>query len=493
MNIVYVTTEAVPFAKTGGLADVCGTLPSKVAALGHRTAVIMPAFRSIHHAGLPIESTDITFAVPMSDQKLIGARLLKSTLPDQDVPVWFIDQPQYFERDSLYGTADGDYPDNAERFAFFCRAALQAIARLGWPIDIVHCNDWQTSLIPGLMAAKPKAYSWIASASTVLSIHNLAYQGHFWSEAFRWTDLDWSHFNPNEFEFYNHLNFLKTGIVTADMVSTVSPRYAEEIRSPEQGCGLDNILRGRSDRLVGIINGIDESVWDPETDPKIVANYDARSFQRGKFANKRSLQHRFGLEQSDEVPMIGLVGRLASQKGWDIILPVIRSHLSEDRPAQWIVLGSGDPVYEAELRTLAKAYPNRFALYLGFSDELAHQIEAGADLFLMPSQYEPCGLNQLYSLRYGTVPIVTETGGLANTVVNCTTQTLADATATGFYVPESNPIALDQTIGKALHLRYHQREKWEQIIQTGMKQDFSWRKSAGQYVDLYAKTIALKA
>ncbi|TWT81780.1 Glycogen synthase [Planctomycetes bacterium CA13] len=492
MNIVYLSTEAVPFAKTGGLADVCGTLPSKVAAMGHKTALIMPAFRSIHHAGLPIESTDISFAVPMSDQKLVGARLLKSKLPDQDVPVWFIDQPQYFDRDALYGTGEGDYPDNAERFAFFCRAAMQAIACLGWDVDIVHCNDWQSALVPGLMAADPSAHDWIAGASTVMSIHNLAYQGQYWSEAFRWTGLDWSHFTPDKFEFYNHLNFLKTGIVTADMICTVSPRYAEEIRTIEQGCGLDGILRSKSDRLAGIINGIDETVWNPELDPKLVANYDSGSFERGKYANKQSLQKRFGLEQSDEIPMIGLVGRLASQKGWDIILPVLQWHLSEDRPVQWVVLGSGEPRYENELRALAKAFPNRFALYLGFSDELAHQIEAGADVFVMPSQYEPCGLNQLYSLRYGTVPVVTETGGLADTVVNCTTTTLENGTATGFFVPTSNAVALDQSIGRALELRYHHKEKWKQIIQTGMTQDFSWRKSAAQYIDLYAKTVTLK-
>ncbi|WP_442508020.1 glycogen synthase GlgA [Novipirellula sp. SH528] len=492
MNIVFLSTEAVPFAKTGGLADVCGTLPSKVAALGHRTTVIMPAFRSIRSAGLPIESTDTSFAIQMSPQKLVGARILKSNLPDEDVPVWFIDQPQYFDRESLYGTSTGDYPDNAERFAFFCRAAMHAISRLDWPVDIVHCNDWQSGLVPALMAAEPDAYPWIKKASSIFTIHNLAYQGHFGREAFRWTGLDWKHFNSNQFEYYDHLNFLKTGIVAADMITTVSPKYAEEICGPEQGCGLDNVLRGRHARLSGIINGIDQTVWNPEIDPKLVATYDARFYKQGKLGNKRELQQRFGLEPSESLPMIGLVGRLASQKGWDMILPVLESHLTEDRPAQWVVLGSGEARYEEELRRLAQAYPKRFALYLGFSDELAHLIEAGSDVFVMPSLYEPCGLNQLYSLRYGTVPIVTETGGLANTVVDCTEATLRDGTATGFFIPEANAASLDATIGRALHLRYHEKENWEQIIETGMSQDFSWRHSADQYIDLYAKTIALK-
>jgi len=492
LNIVYLTTEAVPFAKTGGLADVCGTLPSEVAALGHQCAVIMPAFRSIRHTGLAIETTNITFAISMSDQKLVGARLLKTTFRDGNVTVWFIEQPQYFDRDSLYGTADGDYSDNAERFTFFCRAALQAIDRIGEPVDIVHCNDWQSGLVPALMAARPKAYPWIAKARTLLSIHNLAYQGQFWSEAFRFTGLDWSHFNHEEFEYFNQLNFLKTGIVTADMISTVSPRYAKEICTVEQGCGLNEILLGRSNQLHGILNGIDESIWNPRTDPKLVANYDVTTFEQGKRANKESLQRRFGIDVDDSLPLIGMVGRLASQKGWDIILPVLRWHLSENRPTQWVVLGSGDPIYEAELRLLAEEFPGRLALYLGFSDELAHQIEASADVFLMPSLYEPCGLNQLYSLRYGTVPIVTQTGGLADTVVNTTAETLDNGTATGFFLPTASALSLDETIGRALQLRYHQREKWKQIVQTGMLMDFSWRKSADQYIELYAKTIALK-
>lgn len=492
VNIVYLTSEAVPFAKTGGLADVCGTLPTRVARMGHRTTVIMPAFRSVRTCGLPVESTDISFAIPMSDQKLVGCRLLKGRLPDDDVAVWLIDQPQYFDRESLYGTSAGDYPDNAERFAFFCRAAIQAIRRIGWTVDIVHCNDWQSGLVPALMACDPQPQPWMRRAASVMTIHNLAYQGQFPREAFGWTGQDWRHFNASEFEFHNHLNFLKTGIITADMVTTVSPKYAKEIRTQQHGCGLERVLQYVADRLTGITNGIDETVWDPRTDPKLEAHYDVSNWREGKSQNKRSLQQRFNLQQSSEVPMIGLVGRLAQQKGWDLIVPVLRWHLQENRPTQWIVLGSGDSSYEHELKQLAAQYPQQFALHVGFDDTLAHRIEAGADVFLMPSHYEPCGLNQLYSLRYGAVPIVTATGGLADTVVQCTSETLASGAATGFFLSDNRPAALDDAIGQALQLRYHHPRQWDQLVETGMSQDWSWAKSAGQYVELYEKTLALK-
>ncbi|TWU56743.1 Glycogen synthase [Rubripirellula tenax] len=492
MNIVFLTTEAVPFAKTGGLADVCGTLPSEIGRSGNRTAVIMPAFRSIRRAGIPIQSTDISFAVPMSNEKLVGCRLLKSNLPDSDTPVWFIDQPQYFDREFLYGTSLGDYPDNDERFAFFCRAAIMAIARIGWSVDIVHCNDWQSGLVPALMAADPNLPPALQKAASVLTIHNLAYQGHFSREAFAWTGLNWRHFNHNEFEYHNHVNFLKTGIVSSDVITTVSPRYAQEIRTQEHGCGLEGVLDSVSDRVFGITNGIDQEIWNPATDPNLFANYDVDHWQHGKAQNKLAIQKSFGLEESTETPLIGLVGRLASQKGWDSIVPVIRRHMDEDRPTQWIVLGSGDARYERELRELQAAAPNRFALHVGFSDALAHQIEAASDIFLMPSLYEPCGLNQLYSLRYGSVPVVTPTGGLADTVVDATDQSFADGTASGFYIYSNDPDGVDAAIGRSLEMRFHQSGAWSQIVTTGMKSDWSWTASAEKYVQLYAETLALK-
>lgn len=501
LNIVYLTTEAVPFAKTGGLADVCGTLPIRVAASGNRAAVIMPAFRSIRHAGLAVTATDISFAVPMSPSKLVGCRLLRSRLPDSDVPVWFIDQPQYFDRDSLYGTSLGDYPDNDERFAFFCRAAMIAMTRIGWNVDIVHCNDWQTGLVPAMLAARSRNNELpesLRKAASMLTIHNLAYQGNFPKPSFAWTGLDWSHFNHREFEYYDQLNFLKTGIVTSDVITTVSPKYSQEIRTPEFGCGLEGVLQSVSDRVFGITNGIDETIWNPSTDRHLVMNYNASNWKAGKTQNKLAIQNGFGLDLSADVPLIGLVGRLASQKGWDSVVPVIRMHLEQGRPTQWIVLGSGDSRYERALRELASSHPQQFALHVGFSDELAHQIEAASDLFVMPSLYEPCGLNQLYSLRYGTVPIVTPTGGLFDTVVDCRPETLENGSATGFYVhPDpsdpSDPTAeLDHAIGRALHLRHHDPQAWAKLVVTGMNQDWTWANSATQYVELYARTKALK-
>ncbi|OYP36504.1 glycogen synthase GlgA [Rhodopirellula sp. MGV] len=493
MNIVYLSSEAVPFAKTGGLADVCGTLPREVAALGHRCTVIIPAFRSVRRSGCKIETTDQSFAIPMTPTKLIGGRLLRSHLPDSNVEVLMIDQPQYFDRPSLYGDASGDYPDNAERFTFFCRAALVALQRVGKRVDVLHCNDWQTGLIPGLVRTHRKKLPVLKDTATIMTIHNMAYQGQFPSDAFPLTGLDWPEFNHETYEYYGYMNYLKAGIAMSDLVTTVSPRYAMEIQTPYHGCGLDGVIASRGGRVVGITNGIDTSIWNPETDDALAARFTVGNWQEGKVANKRSLQAEFGLELNDDVPMIGLVGRLADQKGWDLILPVIEQHVAEKRPTQWMVLGSGDPRIEAELTRLAELAPKQVAAHVGFNDSLAHRIEAGADLFVMPSHYEPCGLNQLYSLRYGTVPVVTPTGGLADTVVDTSAETLAKETATGFHLRENSPRGLDEAIGRALYLRYHEKKNWADLVRRGMTCDWSWRKSASQYVELYENAVSLIA
>lgn len=510
MNIVFLSTEAVPLAKTGGLADVCGALPVQLAQRGHRVSLIMPAFRSIYASGIPIEPTEISFALLMR-QAVVGARVLKAELPgggNQPVEVYFIDQPQYYDRPSLYGDASGDYPDNCERFAFFCRAAVEVIERLGRPVDIVHCNDWQTGLVPAYMALEETRRKWMQHARSVFTIHNLAYQGQFWHWDFPLTGLDWKHFRPEGLEFYGHLNLLKTGIVYADKITTVSPTYAKEIQSELHGCGLDPLLRSRSDVLYGITNGIDDTVWNPATDKYLrlphergqkpnpdelgnSGNYDVRTWQVGKTIQKQRLQQAFDLPVDPEVPLIGLVGRLADQKGWDLIIEVLRWHLEQARPTQWVILGTGEPRYHEALAELAAAYPGRFGLKLGFSDELAHQIEAAADIFVMPSRYEPCGLNQLYSLRYGTVPVVTATGGLVDTVVDATPENLAAGVATGFHLREFSAIELDRTLGLALQMRFHDKKNWRTLVETGMQQDWSWGKSAAQYEKLYAATIPL--
>lgn len=492
LNIVYLTSEAIPFARTGGLGDVCGSLPNRVSKLGHQVSIIMPAFRCVHSSGLSIVPTDISFTIEIKSATSVSCRLLKGKLPGGDVTVWFIDQPKYFDREGLYGDGSVDYPDNAERFAFFCRASIKAMERLQMSPDVVHCNDWQTGLVPAILKLDATIGSQFSSTTTLMTIHNLAYQGNFSAEAFDFVGLGWEHFTLETFEFYRRLNFLKAGITCADTVTTVSPQYAQEITTQTHGCGLDGVLRAKSDHLHGIINGIDNEIWNPATDHLIPHQYDLTNWRVGKLANKQHLQLRFGLEANDELPLIGLVGRLADQKGWDLILPVIKKHLVEHRPTQWIVLGSGNPQLETELRSLAAQHPSRLAVYVGFNDEHAHLIEAASDLFLMPSHYEPCGLSQLYSLRYGSVPVVNPTGGLADTVVDTQEDSLEQGTATGFYLEQADSSSLDRAIGRALSIRYHQPENWSRIVTNGMLQNWSWNRSADNYIKCYERSLVHK-
>lgn len=490
MDIVFLSTEAVPFAKTGGLGDVCGALPATLAQSGHRVSLVMPAFRSIRNSGLEIEPTDISLTVSINGRQ-VAARLLKSSWPGSSATVYFIDQPQYYDRVGLYGDQHGDHRDNCERFAFFCRAALQAIGRISPQVDIIHCNDWQTGLVPAYMHYGFESHGWMERARSVFTVHNLAYQGRFWHYDMPLTGLGWDKFTAEGIEFFGSLNFLKAGIQLADMITTVSPTYAEEIQLPLHGCGLDPVLRSRTDRLRGIINGIDDAVWNPSTDPHLAANYGVNDWRSGKASNKRFIQESFGLEVDPEIPLIGLVGRLADQKGWDLITEVMNWNLSENRPVQWIVLGTGEIRYHDQLSDFASNYPGRFGLRLGFSDALAHQIEAGADMFLMPSRYEPCGLNQLYSLRYGTVPIVTATGGLVDTVTDAIDETLSAGTATGFLIPTFSAEAIDHALGKALAMRHHAPHLWATMVERGMSEDWTWRKSAQRYESVYVEALAL--
>ncbi len=492
MKVVFITTEAVPFAKTGGLADVCGALPIQLARRGHQCSVLMPAFRQIYGSGLPIEPTDVSFAVTIGDN-VIGGRVLQSHLPDSDVPVYFIDQPQYYNRPALYGDANGDFVDNCERFAFFCRGALQAITRLQLQPDIVHCNDWQTGLVPAYVRSEFEQHAWMPSAATVMTVHNLAYQGNFWHWDMLLTGLDWAYFNPAGMEFYGQLNLLKTGLVFADSLSTVSPQYAKEIQTVEHGCGLEGVLSSRRADLFGIINGVDHSIWNPRTDSHLVANYDEHNWVEGKAANAGELRRRFGLATDVNMPIVGLVGRLAEQKGWDLVIAAMQRLLSEDRPIQWVVLGTGDRHFHDQLAALADHYPDRLGLKLGFSNELAHLIEAGSDIFLMPSRYEPCGLNQLYSLAYGTVPVVNPTGGLVDTVTDTTAETLAAGTANGFYLPEFSVNGLIDAVWRAALVRWDHWDTWQRLVACGMRQDFSWRRSAAHYEHLYSETLLKKS
>lgn len=489
LNIVFVASEAVPFAKTGGLADVCGVLPAELAKLGHKCTLFIPAYRRAMSCGVPIDATDVGFTIPMGGRH-IACRLLKAQLA-LGVDVYLIDQPQYFDRDHLYGDAGGDFRDNCERFAFFCRAVVHAIEQMDMRPDVVHCHDWQSGLIPAYIATGTGGYGWTKDACSIMTVHNLAYQGRFWHYDMVLTGLDWQYFNWKQMEFYGDLCFLKTGLVFSDAVTTVSPTYAAEIRTPEHGCGLDGVLRDRGDTLIGIVNGVDYQVWNPGSDRALPQTYDVNTWRQGKHACKKQLRGELGLADSDSV-LVGIVSRLAAQKGWDLIIPLLQRWLASERPVQWVVLGTGEEPLETELKRLAERFHQKLAIRLEFSESLAHRIEAASDMFLMPSRYEPCGLNQLYSLRYGTVPVVHATGGLADTVVDATPERLADGTATGFAFHSYRLDELENALARAVAACRTEPAVWSALVDNGMRQDWSWQHSAMQYSQVYENTLAHK-
>jgi starch synthase len=489
MNILLATSEAVPFAKTGGLADVLGALPVELERLGHEAVLIMPAYRRVLDCGRPIESTGITFQVPIGSRTVRGS-LLRSSLPDSRVPVFLVKQDDYFDRPELYGVNGQDYIDNCERFTFYCRAVLESIRLLNLKVDVLHANDWQTGLLPAYLKSLYRGVPGFDRIASLFTVHNLAYQGQFWHWDMLLTGLDWKYFNWQQMEFFGKLNLMKTGLVFADAINTVSPRYAEEIQSAPLGCGLEGVLQQRRDVLSGIINGVDYSIWNPATDTNLPKNYDASNFESGKAACKAALQAELGLPVQPRFPLVGLVGRLTDQKGLDLVAGVIQDWVRTS-DVQWVVLGTGEPKYHQLFSTLAERYPQKVAAKLAFADGLAHRIEAGSDMFLMPSRFEPCGLNQLYSLKYGTVPVVRATGGLADTVTDATRETLQARTATGFSFREYSTLALAETLIRACEV-YAQTSVWSQLVKTGMGQDWSWARSAQQYTALYSK-IASRA
>jgi starch synthase len=494
VNILLATTEATPFAKTGGLADVCGALPRDLAQLGHNVSLIMPAFRQVRTASLPIEPTGVEVEIPIGAKTVVGS-FSRSYLPESDVPVYFVENDAYYDRPELYRENGKDYRDNCERFVFFCRAALEAIRLLDLPIDVVHANDWPTGLIPAYLKTEYAAVPGYENIASLFTIHNIAYQGNFWHWDMVLTGLDWKYFNWRQMEFFGQLSLLKTGLAFADRINTVSARYAQEIQTSELGCGMEGLLAYRGGDVSGILNGVDYREWNPATDPHLVENYEVKNYAVGKAACKAALQQQVGLPQTPDAPLIGLIGRFADQKGFDLVAKVVqdwvRSNGGEGAVAQWVILGTGEQEYHDLFQSLAKRHPQRVAAHIGFSPELAHQIEAGADIFLMPSRYEPCGLNQLYSLRYGTVPVVRATGGLADTITSATPDTLAAGTANGFSFREYSALALAETLARACDA-YRNPELWRQLVETGMKQDWSWARSARAYGDLYGEMIAAR-
>jgi len=486
MRVLFVTAEAVPFAKTGGLADVAGALPRALSAAGHDVALLLPFYRQAREkCGGDVEQTGLELNIALGAET-IKPRVLATTLPDSDVRVYLLDHPPFFDREQLYGTPEGDYPDNAARFIFFSKAAMALPKALDWQPTIYHCNDWQSALVPVYLRLAAATDAFYHNSRSLFTIHNLAYQGLFPAEAFALTGLDGSLFSPEGLEFYGKLNLLKGGILYARIINTVSPRYAKEIQTPEFGCGLEGVLASRADCLFGIINGIDYSVWNPATDPLIPANYSPEDLS-GKAVCKAKLQERCGLPVRPDVPLLGMISRLDAQKGLDLLAEILDELAELD--LQFVLLGTGKQEFHDLFTQIGQRHPEKLSMNIMFNNELAHQIEAGCDMYVMPSRYEPCGLNQLYSLKYGTVPIVRKTGGLADTIVNATPTALGKGTANGFSFESYSARALYNTIRRALRL-FYDRRAWRRLMLTGMRQDWSWQKSAAEYVELYQKALS---
>lgn len=485
-KILFASPEVVPFIKTGGLADVAGMLPKVLATAGHTVKVILPRYSLIPSERLAGATPGISFDIEVEGKRR-KFNLSRMAGDVDGLEYLLVGNEEYFNRRGLYVDPDTglDYPDNDRRFIFFCRGILEMLKRLAWAPDIIHANDWQTALLPTYLSAIYRDDPFFSGTRTVYTIHNLAYQGMFPPKSFDLLGVDDGLFYPTgPFEFWGKVNFMKSAISYATLINTVSERYAVEIQSSEEyGCGLEGVLRSRNEDLFGIINGVDYTQWAPSQDKLIPFTYSLSNLA-GKKKNKVELIGRLGLPHREQTPMIGIITRLADQKGLDLIAVAAEDIFSLD--IQMVVLGTGDKKYHDLLRKLETRYPDKLKALLTYDDTMAHWIEAGADMFLMPSRYEPCGLNQLYSLKYGTPPIVRATGGLADTVVNVDP---AAGTGTGFVFEKYDPEELMGALRRALAL-FRKKTAWRGIMKQGMRQDFSWKTSATKYIDLYSRALA---
>lgn len=478
LKILLASPEIHPYSKTGGLADMVGALAKSLADEGHQVGIVTPLYRGVRERFPKIKRFDWEMDLPLGEDRH-AAQVW--TLPHGKATVYFIDQPVFFERRFLYQENGLDYPDNAERFIFFSKAVAHLARYLPWKPEMVHAHDWQAGLAP-LFIAHEKAAGWSQAPATCLTIHNAAYQGIFPLFKYRLTNLPWDYFNPEGAEFYGQMNCLKAAINFSDHITTVSPSYAIEMMTPELGYGLDGVLLRRRDRVSGILNGADYTEWKTVNNPYLRHSYDLRRF-KGKRLNKIDLQKEMGLTPDPNIPLFGNVGRLADQKGVDIMLEALGDLLGER--LQFVSLGNGAPVFEKALQTLAESHPGQVAVKIGYDTGLAHRIEAGCDFYLMPSLYEPCGLNQLYSLRYGTIPIVRATGGLDDSVVDITQ---AMEKADGIKFIEYSGHALTHAMRKALAL-YGEPLLLKLFQRNAISADFSWKKTAEEYVKVYQKAL----
>ena len=481
LKILILSAEVVPFAKTGGLADVAGSLPKALKQLGHDVRVCMPRYGRIDPARFNLQKVLDPFPVPM-DSTTEPVGIVAGTI-GQGIPVYLTESDRYFGREGIYG-----YPDDGERFILFCRAALEMLKRLNWQPDVIHCNDWHTGIVPNWLQTAYLGDPFFAHTASVYTIHNLQYQGIFGQRILEVAGIDEYGFiqRPDVADLSNVVDLMARGILFADIVTTVSVRYAEEIQTPEFGERLDPLLRDRREHLFGVLNGVDYDEFNPATDKYIARNFDVNTLDL-RIENKLALQHEAGLPERPDVPLIGLVSRLVDQKGFDILAEVF-DHLMSVLDVQFVLLGTGDPHYHNVFNSFAQRYPEKTAIFLTFNAPLAQKIYAGSDMFLMPSRFEPCGLGQLISLHYGSIPVVRSTGGLADTVQDFDPRT---GQGNGFAFAPYNGMHLYTTVVRAVE-NYKYANTWRQLQVRGMQADYSWQASARKYVDLYYKALAVR-
>lgn len=479
LKIAFISSEAVPFAKTGGLADVSGALPEALAAAGHEVILVIPRYYVIDKEKYRCKKIGDPLGVPLGFGEEWAAIYESDEI--KGLKTYFIEHEGFFGREGLYDDGVNGYDDNAKRFTFFSRAVMQAILALDFKPDIVHCNDWQTGLVPIYMKTFYKENPNFKNAKSIMTIHNIGYQGVFWKDEIVWNQLGWGAFTEDCLKFYENINFLKGGILWADAVTTVSKKYAEEITEPEFGYDLAGILRIRKDKLFGVLNGVSYTEWNPETDTFIKKNYSITNID-GKKDCKEALQIEMGLPVNSNIPLYGAVTRITHQKGMDVLAHALGHFLSE-KDAQFILLGSGDPHILGHYEYLSSIFPDKIAVYKGYNNALAHKVEAGSDVFIMPSRYEPCGLNQMYSLKYGTVPVVRATGGLDDTVEQWAPR---KKTGNGFKFNDLNVDELNKVLVKSFNL-YKKPEEWKIIVENGMQFHNSWDDAVKEYEKIYKK------
>ena len=475
MRVLYVASEAVPFSKTGGLADVVGALPKFIRQLGHEAVVLIPKYRGV----ASIKTLLPSVTIPLGNSLKFCA--IDEAESVEGVRFFLVDFPDFYDREELYRHSGKDYPDNAERFALLSLAALEFAKRAPLPPQVIHCNDWQTALVPVYLKTLYRNDSFFAKTRTLLTIHNLAYQGVFPRSTMPRLGLPPELYDTEQMEFYGNINLLKAGIVFADKLSTVSEKYSQEILTAEFGCGLEGILQKRAKDLAGILNGVDYTQWNPEQDPWLVSNYSAEDLQ-GKQQCKIDLLNQFGIQNSQDRPLIGIISRMADQKGFDLLQAIADAMVRDG--FSMVVLGTGEERYTQFFLSLQERHPDYVGARISYDEWLAHKIEGGADLFLMPSRFEPCGLNQIYSLKYGTVPVVRATGGLDDTIQDYSQSPHGN----GFKFDRYAPDELLATARRALEV-YRTPARWKELVKNGMKRDFSWHRSAQRYAELYQSLV----